>query len=301
MPESRDRPMMWVDAFADRPFGGNPCAVVFDADAVDLETRLAFTRETRLSECVFLQASDRAAFGARYYTAAGEILLAGHPTVATIIALIAADKLPAPSRAQPVETTLEIGAGVLPITVEAPPDGGPPRVEMVQPAPAFGRYYAPIQIAELVGLEAADVAAPPRTVDIGGTRFCVTLLQSKDALRRARLDAERLEAFRADADFREPFLATLGGATPEGDTFSRLLLAPPEPAEDPFTGSATGCLAAYLWSEGLIETPRFVAEQGHDMDRPGRAWVEILGPRAEPSGVKVAGQGVVLMRGAVAL
>jgi PhzF family phenazine biosynthesis protein len=94
-----------------------------------------------------------------------------------------------------------------------------------------------------------------------------------------------------------PFLVALGGETEAGDVFSRLLMAPPLPAEDPFTGAATGCMGAYLWAEGLIERPRFTAEQGHWMGRPGMARVEVLGPRDDIRGVKVSGRGVVLMTG----
>jgi len=71
----------------------------------------------------------------------------------------------------------------------------------------------------------------------------------------------------------------------------------PMPAEDPFTGSATGCMAAYLWAKGLIDAPAFVAEQGHWMGRPGTAQVEVLGPRDAIEGVNVGGRGVVLMSG----
>lgn len=60
-------------------------------------------------------------------------------------------------------------------------------------------------------------------------------------------------------------------------------------------------MAAYLWSEGLIESPRFVAEQGHWMGRPGRAEVEVLGPRDAIEGVRVAGTGVVVMSGELRL
>ena len=97
--------------------------------------------------------------------------------------------------------------------------------------------------------------------------------------------------------------ATAGGPGfgSAGDTAARLLMAPPSPAEDPFTGSATGCLGAYLWHEGLIEAPAFTAEQGHGMGRPGQAKVEALGPREAPVGVRVEGAGVVLMRGELEL
>jgi predicted PhzF superfamily epimerase YddE/YHI9 len=56
----------WVDAFAEAPFGGNPCVVVHGADDLPLERRLALVRETSLSECAFVVRSQKADFGARY-------------------------------------------------------------------------------------------------------------------------------------------------------------------------------------------------------------------------------------------
>jgi PhzF family phenazine biosynthesis protein len=170
---------------------------------------------------------------------------------------------------------------------------------MTQARPVFGDRQPAEEIAAIFGLPAEAVAHSPRIVSTG-TPFCVTLLRSREALAAARLDADRLEAWRGaleveHAGVMEPFLCAFGG---EGaDVSSRLLMAPPSPPEDPFTGSATGCMGAYLWSEGLIERPRFVAAQGRAMGRPGRAEVEALGPRDDVSGVRVAGQGVVVMRG----
>src|SRR5215510_14136270 len=86
-------PFMWVDAFTDRSLGGNPCAIVFDADSLDDTTRLAIAHEMNLSETAFVVQSSVADFGARYFTPAEEIPLAGHPTIATTWALIEAGKL----------------------------------------------------------------------------------------------------------------------------------------------------------------------------------------------------------------
>ena len=315
----RARPFQWIDAFTDQPFGGNPCAVVFDADDLSIETRLAYTRETRLSECAFLQHSDQADFGVRYYLASREIKMAGHPTIATVTALIQAGLVKVPSK-----FTLEVGAGVIELSVTAAADPtAPPFITMLQPRPSFGRVYEPGEIADIVGLTAEDVIEQPASVAVGGPYFAVTLLKDHGALRRASLNLEKLAAAKeAGADFMEPFLATLQGATPEGSTFSRLLLAPPEPPEDPFTGSATGCLAAYLWlkkrwpvpgeapppgdanAEAQAKMfPRFIAEQGHWMDRPGKAEVSLdltFNPMMNEwglSGVFVAGQGVKVMQG----
>ena len=282
---------IWVDAFTETRFGGNPCSVVFDADDVSVEDRIAYTRETGLVECSFLVSSDKADFGARYYMPTGEIPLAGHPTVATVTALLDAGMIAAPA-----DFTLEVGGGVMRIEVAAR-DGRPPLVTMTQPKPVFGREYDPGGIAAIYGLAAEDVIGRPQTVNIGGTTFCVTRIASMEAIRKALLNADKLAAFKAavGADFMEPYLCVTIGAT-NGDTFARLLLPPPFPPEDPFTGSATGCMAAYLFANGWIGR-RFTAEQGHGLGRPGRAEVELIGAVDDIEAVKVGGAGVVAMRG----
>jgi PhzF family phenazine biosynthesis protein len=290
-------PFMWADAFTATAMGGNPCAVVFGADDIPVETRIAYVRETGLVECAYLQASDKADFGARYYMADKEILMAGHPTVATCAALEKAGMLEGYD-----SFTLEVGAGVVPIDITRDMTGGegPAVFTMTQFAPEFGREYPAAEIAALLGLSAEDILGTPQTVSTG-TAFCVTVLKDHDALRRARLDLDAFAAFRPGCDFNEPFLCVTEGFTGAGDTAARMMMLPPLPAEDPFTGSATGCMACYLWAKGLIESPRFTAQQGHWMGRPGSASVEVLGPPDGITGVRVGGSGVVLMDGKVRL
>lgn len=283
----------WVDAFTTSAFGGNGCVVVHGAADISIDHRLALVRETSLAECAFLVPSDVADFGVRYYLADKEIPFAGHPTIATVASLASRGLIAKDS------FTLEVGAGVVPIELDRTTDA--PIITMTQAAPEFGPTFDPAQIADIYGLTADDIAAPPQAVSTG-TPFCITLLRDAEALRRAAMDFDKLAAFRAAsgvtrAELMEPFLVTLGGATARGDTFSRLLLAPPSLPEDPFTGSATGCMAAWLWHHGMIEKPDFVAEQGHWMGRPGEARVQVLGPRDAITGVRVSGQGRVLMRG----
>ena len=289
MAEAGARRFVWADAFTDRPMGGNPCAVIFDAAGMPVEERVALTRETRLSECAFLVESQQADFGARYYTASGEIRMAGHPTIATAAALEAAGWLEGRER-----FTLEVGAGVLPVEIDR--SGSLPRFTMTQFAPEFGATWAPERVAPLVGLEPGDILGVPQTVSTG-TPFLIVRLRDHAALRRARLDLDRLEAIRGEADFFEPFLCVTQGFTAEGDTAARLMLSPPEPPEDPFTGSATGCMAAWLWRHGNLPGPRMIAEQGHWMSRPGRAEVELVGRPEAIEGVRVTGSGIVLMDG----
>lgn len=284
----------WVNAFTSDRFGGNGCVVVHDAGDVPLETRMALVRETSLSECAYLVPSQKADFGARYYLPHAEIPLAGHPTIATVASLIDRGLVGEGS------FTLEVGAGVLPIDVSS--DGA---ITMTQPAPRFGDNQDPELIADIYGLTVSDIVGVPQIVSTG-TPFCIAVVSSHEALRRAKIDAPALKAFQAENDFEggellEPFLVTLEGATEAGDTFSRLILAPPMPPEDPFTGSATGCMATYLWHHGMLQSPGFIAEQGHWMGRPGMASVEVLGPRNAITGVRVGGKGVICMRGEVVL
>lgn len=277
----------WVDAFSSAAFGGNGCAVVHDCGQVREAVACAFVRETSLVECTFTGPSDVADVRVRYFLADREIPFAGHPTVATVVAMRARGLI------GDGDAVLETGAGLVPVRV----DGA--HVTMTQVAPQFGAVLDPALVAAVGGLSEDDFAAPPQVVSTG-LPFVIALLRDVEAVRRARLNAGALERMRAaiDGPVMEPFWAALGG--PE-DTFARLLLPPPMPPEDPFTGSATGALGAFLWAHGLIAAPAFTAAQGFDMGRPGTAHVRVLGPRSAITGVEVAGEGFVLMTGTVDL
>ncbi|MEX0282992.1 MAG: PhzF family phenazine biosynthesis protein [Paracoccaceae bacterium] len=284
----------WVDAFSDRAFGGNGCAVVHDGAGLADDVCMGFVRETSLVECTFTGPSDIADVKVRYFLASREIPFAGHPTIATVTALrsrglFRGDRI-----------VLETGAGLIPVTVTA--DG---QFEMTQVAPEFGQSSDPALVAAAVGLEVDDIISPPQFVSTG-LPFCITVLRDHDALRRASVDVLALERLAkaggySGSDMAEPFLVTLQGATEAGQTFSRLLLAPPSPPEDPFTGSATGAMASYLWHNGLMQQDSFVAEQGHWMGRPGQARVTRVGSADQIEGVRVTGAGFVLMSGDVNL
>ncbi|MCH2075776.1 MAG: PhzF family phenazine biosynthesis protein [Rhodobacteraceae bacterium] len=282
----------WVDAFTSQPMGGNGCAVVHDAAALDAATCIRFVRETSLVECTFLEPSDVADVKVRYFLASHEIPFAGHPTVATAASLYHRGILTGPMM------TFETGAGIIP--VELTEGEGGPVFTMTQAKPEFGPTASPEEVADVMGLGAADIVGTPQLVSTG-LGFFITVVKSMAAMKAAKLDVDALRAFGAkhgvpDGTMLEPYLVTLEGAK-AGDTFARLLMAPPSPPEDPFTGSATGAAAAYLWHHGHLEGPRYVAEQGHLMERPGQADVEVLGPREAPEGVRVCGQTHVLMSG----
>jgi len=290
---------MQVDAFTDHPLGGNPCAILFDTDALDDETMLAIAREMNLSETSFVRQSTMADVGARYFTPAEEIPMAGHPTIATIFALVDSGRLPLTGDRTYV--TLELQVGPIPVEIQAS-QGKVQQIIMNQKKPRFLATYAPADVLPIFGLTANDVLKhiPIQTVSTGTSQLMVPI-KDLEALRRVQLDIPAYNKFRAAADFFSPHLFCLEGVTPTGNTFARHFGTPPDTMEDPFTGSATGGMAAYLWHYGLLEQPTFIAEQGHWMGRPGQATVEVIGPPDNIETVRVGGSAVTIVRGELTL
>ncbi|WP_390913020.1 PhzF family phenazine biosynthesis isomerase [Pseudosulfitobacter sp. SM2401] len=283
----------WVDAFTDQAFGGNGCAVVHGGAGLSAQTCMAYVRETSLVECTFTGPSDVADVRVRYFLASREIPFAGHPTLATVVAMRHRGLI------EDGPLVLETMAGLVPVIVNGT------HVTMTQIPPEFGIEVPHEIVAEVGGIDADDILFAPQVVSTG-LPFCVTVVKSREVLEKVALNVDALKKYSAflgqnTIDIMEPFWVTLTGATQAGDTSARLLLAPPSPAEDPFTGSATGAMASYLWAKGAIETPDFIAEQGHGMGRPGQAQVKVLGPRDAIAGVDVGGSGFVLMSGQVYL
>jgi trans-2,3-dihydro-3-hydroxyanthranilate isomerase len=296
MPDAVSLPFYWVDAFTAQALGGNPCAVVLDADALDDARMLALAREMNLSETAFVMRSSRADFRARYFTPEREIPLAGHPTLAVTRALLDAGRLPHGGAGEPHAFRLELTAGVVEVAIQGP------LLTMTQLKPSFLREYDAREVLPAFGLEAADLLPGARIQTVStGTPSLQIPLRDLDTLRRASMGVKAYRTLRDTGDFFSPHLFCLQGATPAGRTFARHLGVPPDTAEDPFTGSATGALGAYLWRHGLIDSPRFVAEQGHWLGRPGSAQVEVVGPREDIAAVRVGGEAVVIVRGMIDL
>ena len=283
-----------VDAFTTQPLRGNPCAVVFDCADLDDSMMLAIAKEMNLSETSFVWRMDDGRFRARYFTPAEEIPLAGHPTIATVYALVDSGRLKLDGNRFTIPLVLRDG----PIDVEILSRAAMlERVVMSQRKPQFLSTYRPAEVLTAFGLDESDLfpGAVIQTVSTGTPQLMI-LLKDLDSLRKATLDIEKYAALRSSGDFFSPHLFCLQGVE-NGLTFARDFGLPPDTLEDPFTGSATGGMAAYLWHYGLIESPVFIAEQGHWMDRPGQAYVEVMGPREDIQTVKVGGAAVTVLKG----
>jgi trans-2,3-dihydro-3-hydroxyanthranilate isomerase len=282
-----------VDAFTAAPLGGNPCAVVFDADTLSDAEMLALAKEMNQSETAFILKSKSCDLKARYFTPEREIPLAGHPTIATIHAALEAGLI---TSSETRAIKLELNDG--PIQVEARSKDGRQLIRMFQRKPAFAETHDPKLVLPLFGLKESDLLpeACIQTVSTG-TRQLMVPLKSHESLRRLAMDSTGYKKYRDAMNFFSPHFFCVQGISADAQTFARHLGTPPDTMEDAFTGSATGAMAAYLWKYGLIKSASFVAEQGHWMGRPGRAFVEVIGPKDDVQSVIVAGNAVTTVRG----
>jgi trans-2,3-dihydro-3-hydroxyanthranilate isomerase len=285
----RQYQVSYVDAFTRCPFAGNPCAVLPDAVGLTDEEMQAIAHEVNLPETAFVLPSSRADFRVRYFTPRTEIPFAGHPTIAVGFVL-AQDGLI--SLQEPV-TRIYVESQVAVLPVEIYIDGGELMgVEMTQQQPVFGEVFTGDEVAHCLGLSVSELRSDCPSQVVGtGVPFLIVPVRQVDVLGHVCMDRGRLAALCNRAGVTAAFAFSIGGFDPEADTHARLF--DPEGAmEDPFTGSATGAMGAYVVYYGLRPGPRLVAEQGHFVGRPGLGTLEIGMGEGRIEAVKLKGAAV---------
>jgi predicted PhzF superfamily epimerase YddE/YHI9 len=276
-----------VDVFSAAPLKGNPLAVVHAAEGLDVATMAAFARWTNLSETTFLlPPRDPAAdYCVRIFTPGGELPFAGHPTLGSCWAWLAAGGTPR----DPGVVAQECGVGLVRVRRSTTPTGAPLGAPIGEnmgeglaahdPRAASGRlaFAAPplrrtgplepallARIVDALGVPAADVRHHA-WVD-NGPGWCALMLKDAAQVLAVRPDFARLGDLRLGLIGAQPAAA---GTAFEVRAFVPTLGVP----EDPVTGSLNAGLATWLIGEGLAP-PRYVAAQGAALGRAGRVHVE---------------------------
>jgi trans-2,3-dihydro-3-hydroxyanthranilate isomerase len=291
---AREFEIVWVDAFTTTPLTGNACAVVLDARGLDDAAMQAIARETNLSETSFVFPGDgEADFVVRYWTPGGEIPMAGHPTIATTHALFERGALPAGRDV----VRLKMPAAVIPVTIR---HGTPVTYAMSQPPPQFLAAFPRGDAAAALRLHEDDLLAgvTPQTVSTGTPQLMIALA-SRDALDRAEPDRRAL--FR---DPRRDWFSVHVFCRADADValVARHFADFGDVIEDPFTGSATGGMAAYCARYEIVRERAYAVAQGMHVHRPGRAQVEVGGDPPHHIGrITVAGPAVTVLEGTLRL
>ena len=268
-----------LDVFATGPFSGNPLAVVLGADALDAAQMQAFASWTNLSETTFLLQPSlaEADYRVRIFTPGGELPFAGHPTLGSCHAWLAAG-----GRPQGDEIVQECGVG--PVRLRREGDS------LAFAAPAL-RRSGPVE-AEVLDKIARSLRIPAAAIRASnwvdnGPGWVAVLLDS------------RADVLALQPDYAAMAGLVLGVVAPwdpavdgsEAQFEVRAFVPGLGVPEDPVTGSLNAGLAQWLIGAGLAP-PAYVARQGTALGRAGR--IEI---RRQGADIWVGGKSVIRLRG----
>ena len=251
-----------VDVFGADAYGGNPLAVILDADELTSGQMLAITRWLNLSESTFVlrPTTPEADYRVRIFTLIGEMPFAGHPTLGTCHAWLTAGGRPRAAGT----IVQECGAGLVPIRRDAgrlafaaPPllRGGPVDEDLVG------------EIAAYLGID-RDAIMDAQWGD-NGPGWVIVLLDS----------AERVLSLEPPTSYGRRIDLGIVGLNPAESPCAievRAVFSDHTGAvrEDPVTGSLNASVAQWLLRTGRLRAP-YVAAQGSRLGRRGRVHVSI--------------------------
>ena len=288
-----------VDVFTDRAFGGNPLAVILDAGRLSTAQMQAIASEFNYSETTFVLPPQDPAHDAqvRIFTVRSEIPFAGHPNVGTAFVLATQAAKP------PARLLFEEKAGLVPVEILI--EGGKV-VGAELTAPQGLKKLTQLtaeQTAACASLAAADIRTdrhPPQIVSVG-LPFLVAELASRDALRRARPDADAFARTLPCDGSDAVYLYTRDVPTTEACDLQARMFHPGSSglSEDPATGSATAAAAALLADlsgerDGEL---KLRIGQGVDMNRPSLLLTRVRKANGVVMSAHVGGACVQMMEG----
>lgn len=265
-----------VDVFTDRPFLGNPVAVVLDAEDLDTATMQRIAGWTNLSETAFVLPSQVADYRLRIFSLHQELPFAGHPTIGSAHAALEAGIVEGSKFRQ------ECGAGIVDLTVDA----GAIFLRAPQPkiAPADN-------LAGAVGVPLAP-AAPLLRIDVGPIWL---VGEMKDAAALAALQPDMAALAKWSNSHGASGLTVFARSGESSSAFHVRSFAPAHGVpEDPVCGSGNICVAAYLRHFKRAESS-YVARQGMQLGRDGRVFV-----RVQPDAIQIGGRAVTCVEGKLA-
>ena len=288
------------DVFSSKPLEGNSLAVFFDGRELSDAEMQSIAREMNLSETTFILPRDaeterERGVRVRIFTVQEELPFAGHPTLGTAFALRA--------KSGAKEIMLELNVGKVPVRFEETP-GAATFGEMTQVDPIFGIQHDREAIAQATGLriEDFDSSLPIETVSTG-LPYMVTPLKSLAVIQNLRVDLNRADEYLQKTGGKFFYFVARETLDPTARLHARMLFYN---GEDPATGSAAGCAAAWMVAHGVAAPDeRVLIEQGIEMLRPSRIFVRAAQQKTERDNrivnVRVGGNAIEVMRGEVFL
>ncbi|WP_230390733.1 PhzF family phenazine biosynthesis protein [Reinekea sp. G2M2-21] len=290
-------PFVVSDVFTDRRYGGNPLAVVLNAQGLATEQMQQIAREFNYSETTFVLPPERGGdYRVRIFTTTTEFPFAGHPNIGTAIVLAEQGLLPDSGR-----FVFEELAGDVPVTVQRA-DNGSWQAELRAPeALSKGQTFSAELISQVLSLPCDDIVVSqhqPMAISVG-LPFIAVQLRHVEALRKAKVNSVALEALLTESE--SPFLHVYAHSDDEVDIRCRMFAPTDGVPEDPATGSANCALAALLAdldTRGNHEYCWTIA-QGVEMGRPSELRARVIKQHNQVCDVYIGGGAVVFSQGEI--
>jgi len=290
-----------VDVFTEQPLAGNQLAVFPNAQGLTEDQMQAIAREFNYSETTFIlpPRHAKADFRLRSFSPSAEVFGAGHNALGAWWVLGAQGAVSLSDSGATLRQ--ELGERVLPVEISSRA-GSLLRVAMTQGEPRYGKKLTGrAALAGALGLDPSELESEVESLDpqavSTGARHLLVPVRSLAALKRVRVDAEKLIALASPLGCHGCYLFSLETLEPGSAAHARAFFPGIGISEDPATGSAAGPLAALLASRGLISEGAWVViEQGDEMARPSRIEARVRGDRIE-----VAGRSVIVAEGTMFL
>lgn len=276
------------DVFTNRPFSGNPLAIVIGADELSDAQMQIIARQFNLSETIFVMKPRDQAHTARVriFMPAGEILFAGHPTVGCALHL---------SGGKDGSIVLEEEAGLVPVEIRSGlAEFTAPKLPIEHPG-----HAEPKLLAQALDLSAEEIGIDGHTPQSwqGGPEFLYAPVKNLSALAKARPIEPYWSQLMDQANVISAYLYTPYENGYRARVFSPAVGIP----EDPATGSASAIFAAQLLkSNALPEGETSIPlQQGIEMGRPSRITMTARVQDGHLQEIRIRGQAVLVAEGKI--
>jgi len=300
-----------IDVFTLQRLQGNPLIVFPDARGLSDTEMQDLARETNLQETTFVFPRDaeierEQGVKVRIYVPGEEIPFGGHPTLGTAMVLrnlrLASQRQGSPTNDDLAELSLDLRVGRIPIRFRKDSSGNV-FGEMRQADPVFGPIHDRDTIADLLDLTPGDVStdAPIQSLSTG-LPFVIVPIKSLSTLQRLTAAPRKAYDYLSRQKLPELtdfYYVTRDTGDPAISLRSRGIFAT---GEDPATGSAAGCTAAWMVRYGIAQPEQTVQIlQGVEIKRPSHMFVRAGKDGDKINNVRVGGNAVPVMEGTLTL
>jgi trans-2,3-dihydro-3-hydroxyanthranilate isomerase len=299
-----------IDVFTSQRLEGNPLAVFTDARGLSDSEMQDLARETNLQETTFVLPRDPATereqgVKVRIFVPEQEIPFGGHPTLGTAMVLrnlrTARSKSQVDQAKDGSRLLLDLKVGKVPVDFRE--DAGNVFGEMHQVEPVFGPIHDRDTIAALLDLSPDDISsdAPIQSLSTG-LFFIIVPIKNLSTLQRLTVAPRKAYDYLSRkklpglSDF---YYVTRDTGDPAIGLRSRGIFST---SEDPATGSAAGCTAAWMVRYGIARPEQTVhILQGVEIKRPSHIFVRASKDGDSVKNVRVGGHAVEIMEGTFSL